>query len=256
MTINSKKKNLDLLENCQKYALKIVLKCLFLARIGRPNIPRSVNKLARPVTKWTRACNKRLSRLISYYTTRVNLSNLVMWETLHNNADWDCFRTLSLLEILKTQNRPRVRNPVYLWKSHVCSQKLSDSHSSTEFEIISLDAGVRMDGIPALDLWDLVIEVLHSSSNRSKKSKENVTGNLLHDTSPRKQTNTQTEAQIQHNDLELSNVYYVSSNVNSSHSGAMLYICEDNEAVIKMILEGRSPTMRHVSRTNRVAFDW
>ena len=31
---------------------------------------------------------------------------------------------------------------------------------------------------------------------------------------------------------------------------------EDNEAVIKMIIEGRSPTMRHVSRTHRVALDW
>ena len=31
---------------------------------------------------------------------------------------------------------------------------------------------------------------------------------------------------------------------------------EDNEAVIKMIIKGRSQTMRHVSRTHRVALDW
>ena len=31
---------------------------------------------------------------------------------------------------------------------------------------------------------------------------------------------------------------------------------EDNEAVIKMIIKGRSPTKRHVSRTHRVALDW
>ena len=36
----------------------------------------------------------------------------------------------------------------------------------------------------------------------------------------------------------------------------MLFIFEDNEAVIKMIRKGRSPTMRHVSRTHRVALDW
>ena len=30
---------------------------------------------------------------------------------------------------------------------------------------LSLDAGLRMDGIPALDLWDLVVEALHSSHN-------------------------------------------------------------------------------------------
>ena len=32
---------------------QIVLKCLYLARIGRPDILWSVNKLARAVTKWT-----------------------------------------------------------------------------------------------------------------------------------------------------------------------------------------------------------
>ena len=31
---------------------------------------------------------------------------------------------------------------------------------------------------------------------------------------------------------------------------------EDTEAVIKMIIKGRSPTKRHVSRTHRVALDW
>ena len=36
----------------------------------------------------------------------------------------------------------------------------------------------------------------------------------------------------------------------------MLYVFEDNEAVIKMIIKGRSPTMRHVSRSYRVALDW
>ena len=36
----------------------------------------------------------------------------------------------------------------------------------------------------------------------------------------------------------------------------MLYVFEDNEAVIKMIITGGSPTIRHVSRTYRVALDW
>ena len=47
---------------------------------------------------------------------------------------------------------------------------------------------------------------------------------------------------IQYNDLELCNVDYASSNVKSSQFGAMLYIFEDSEAVIKMIIKGRSPT--------------
>ena len=49
-----------------KVCSQIVLKCLYLARVGRPDILWSVNKLARAITKWTRACDKRLARLISY----------------------------------------------------------------------------------------------------------------------------------------------------------------------------------------------
>ena len=36
----------------------------------------------------------------------------------------------------------------------------------------------------------------------------------------------------------------------------MLYFFEDNEAVTDMLIKGRSPAMRHVSRTHRVALDW
>ena len=85
----------------------------------------------------------------------------------------------------------------------MCKKQTSVSHSSTESEIISLDSGLRMDGIHALDLW-----VLHSSSNQSEKTKENVQGNLLHDTSSRKQTK-QVKSPIQQNDLELCNVGFL-----------------------------------------------
>ena len=39
---------------------------------------------------------------------------------------------------------------------------------------------------------------------------------------------------------------------NSRVKKLLLYVFHDNEAVIKMIMKGRSPTMRHVSRTHRV----
>ena len=66
MIINLKKKEMDQLDNCLLFAHKIVLKCLYLARTGRPDISLSVNKLAHAVTKWTKACDKRLACLISY----------------------------------------------------------------------------------------------------------------------------------------------------------------------------------------------
>ena len=77
---------------------------------------------------------------------------------------------------------------------------------------------------------------------------ERVVRSTLHTVQKRKQS------QGVINDLD--NVDFVPSNVNSSHQEALLYVFEDNEAVIKMIIKGRSPTMRHVSRTHRVALDW
>ena len=64
---------------------------------------------------------------------------------------------------------------MHFWKSYSCSNQLdvqqqtSVSHSSTESEIISLDAGLRLDGIPALDLWDLIVAVL--GTNQSHKER-------------------------------------------------------------------------------------
>ena len=54
---------------------------------------------------------------------------------------------------------------------------------------------------------------------------------------------------------DLDNVDFISSNVTSSHQEALLYVFEDNEAVIKMIEKIRSPTMRDASRTHKVALD-
>ena len=50
----------------------------------------------------------------------------------------------------------------------MCKKQTSVSNSSTESEIISLDAGLRMDGLPALDSWDIVIEVLQSTNNTAR----------------------------------------------------------------------------------------
>ena len=44
--------------------------------------------------------------------------------------------------------------------SRMCKKQTAVSHSSTESEIISLDAGLRLDGIPVPDLWDLIVSVL------------------------------------------------------------------------------------------------
>ena len=127
------------------------------------------------------------------------------------------------------------------------------SHSSTESEvIISLDAALCMDGLPALDLWDIVIEVLRTTEDNIQP---NHTSNK--ETSAVCDSKTKTQHFIGKQKVDqLSEVDHVPTNTRSSEEECQLYIFEDNEAVIKMIIKGRSPAMRHVSTTHRVALDW
>ena len=49
---------------------------------------------------------------------------------------------------------------------------------------------------------------------------------------------------------------YVPCNLPKSSGLGLLFCFEDNDAVIKMTIRGRSQTMRHVARTHRVDLDW
>ena len=54
--------------------------------------------------------------------------------------------------------------------SWMCKKQTAVSHNSTESEIISLDTGLRLDGLPALELWDLIVSVLGNISRISDRS--------------------------------------------------------------------------------------
>ena len=54
--------------------------------------------------------------------------------------------------------------------SWMCKKQTSVSHSSTESEIISLDAGLRLDGIPALVFWDLIVLVLGNTTQNHDRT--------------------------------------------------------------------------------------
>ena len=175
--------------------------------------------------------------------------------TLPNNADWDCFKTPIFQEILRIQNLHQVEQCIFgshtfVPASWMCKKQTSASHSSTESGIISLDAGLRLYGIPALDLWDLIVAVL-GNTNQSNKARGDPDTNLVRVNPHKLPTRKKFHGMID----DLDNVGFISSNVHSSRKEVLLYIFEDNEAVIKMIIKGRSPTMRHVSRTHRVALD-
>ena len=151
-----------------------------------------------------------------------------MWEILLNNADWDCFRTLTLREILKIQNPLREEHCAFVGShtfvpiSWMCEKQTSVSHSSTESEITSLDAGLRLDGIPALDLWDLIVAVL-GNTNQNRTEHGDLLKNKREVRSPPHTIHKRKQSQRVINDLD--NVDFIPSNVQSSHQEALLCVC-------------------------------
>ena len=111
--------------------------------------------------------------------------------------------------------------------SWTCEKQTAVSQSSTESEIISLDTGLRLDGLPAQELWDLIVSVFGNISHVSDGTGQPVNG----------KNKSYNKIDVVHD------IDSVPSNVQSASREALLYVFEDNEAVIKMFMKGRSPTL-------------
>ena len=97
----------------------------------------------------------------------------------------------------------------------MCKKQTSVSHSSTESEIISLDAGLRLDGIPALDLWDLIVLVFGNTIQTHDRTGQPVV-NCDKGHGPNKRSQGMINV--------LNNIDCVPSNVQFSHQEALLYV--------------------------------
>ena len=142
-----------------------------------------------------------------------------MWETWRSIADWVCFKTQTLLAILRTQNQPQEESCVFLEVEHLfLSVGCARNKLLSRTVLQSLRLFLWMPGWRA---------TLHSKTKAQKVKRRQKVG-------------------------QLSDVDYVPTNTHSSQNVSQLYILEDHEAVFKMVIKGRSPTMRRVSRTHRV----
>ena len=115
----------------------------------------------------------------------MNTNNVVMWETLQKQCRLGLFQDSDFagdLEDSKSTSGGTLcifGRHTFVPISWMCKKQTSVSHSSTESEIISLDAGSRMDGIPALDLWDLIVTVLHGNTYQSIQERRDPCTNLV-----------------------------------------------------------------------------
>jgi hypothetical protein len=129
----------------------------------------------------------------------------------------------------------------YVPVAWLCKKQTAVSHSTSESEVIALDAGSRMEGLPSLLLWDIVIEVFEPSSNPIAPTKLTVAERTL--------------LERQTYDM-FGSIDFVPPSLPISYGRAKLYILEDNDAVIKMCIKERNTALRHVARTHRVNLDW
>ena len=182
-----------------------------------------MNKLARAVTKWTKYCDKRLMRL---NTNNIVVGNTAQQCRLGKFQDSDFAGDLQDSQSTSGGTLCIFGSHTFVPISWMCKKQTSVSHSFTEAEIISLDAGLRMDGIPALTLWDLVIEVFHSAPNKNDGPERELRGNPLQATKP----NTHL-IQFKHTNVIPTDIDHISSNTMHSGHSAMLCVFEDNEAI-------------------------
>ena len=148
----------------------------FLTRIGSPDILWSVNKLARSITKWTKACDKRLNRLISHIHHTCEYKQCCRVGNTSKQCRLGLFQDSDFAGDLE-DSKSTSGGTLCVFGSHtfvpiswMCKKQTAVTHSSKKSEIISLDAGLRLDGLPALELWDLIVSVLGNVSRVSDKT--------------------------------------------------------------------------------------
>ena len=130
-----------------------------------------MNDLARSVTKRTRRCDRRFARLISCihhtigYRQYCHVGNTAQHCRLRLFQDSDFAGDLEDSKSTSQGILCIFGGRTFVLGSWMCKKQTSVSRSSTESEVISLDDGLRMDGLFALDLWYVVIEALRSSNS-------------------------------------------------------------------------------------------
>ena len=178
----------------------------------------------------------------------MNTSNIVIWVVLPNQCRLGLFPDSDFAGDLE-DSKSTSGGTLCVFGSHtfvpvswMCKRQTAVSHNSTESEIFSLDTGLRLDGLPALELWDLIVSVPGNVARVSD-------GSGQPDSDVHKHHKSHKKIDV------MKDIDAVPSNVQSARQEALLYVFQNNETVIKMIIKGRSPAMRHVSKTHRVALD-
>ena len=151
--------------NLAPHAASVLMKLLYAARIARFDLLRSINALARNVTKWTKDDDARLHHLMCYVNSTLSLK-MIGWVgdkiedlSLGLFADADfagCAQSLRSTSGSHLQVQGKfTRFPL----AGGSKRQGCVSHSTPEAEIVAADTALRTLGIPALSLWKVLAKV-------------------------------------------------------------------------------------------------
>ena len=123
-----KKEVSETLEELSDVRSQIVLTCLYLVRLGRPDLLLTVNSLAGSVTPWRRACEKRFSRMVALIHHTGNYRYLGLFQ------DADCAGDLPDSKSTSGGVLCMFRSQTLVPISSSRQKQATVSHSSTETE--------------------------------------------------------------------------------------------------------------------------
>jgi hypothetical protein len=117
----------------------------------------------------------------------------------------------------------------------ISNKQTCQSHSTAEAEIIAADVALRVEGIPALQLWETLS---HMMNNKPMPGvyEQRFGPNTINWT--------------------IADMVADENNVRIESINIPMHFHEDNQAAIQVIKTGRNPTMRHLGRTHKIDIGW
>ena len=145
-------------------ACSLLMKTMYVARLARSDVLKAVTELGAFVTKWSRACDIKLHRLFAYLYHHLD-QYMVMrigdaledWQlVLYTDADLSgekshCRSTSGNMLLIEGPNTTAPQ------AYQVRTQKAT-ADNTAESEIVSLNLGTKGAGLPALDLWETLLQ--------------------------------------------------------------------------------------------------
>ena len=145
-------------------ACNVLREILYGARLARLGLLRPIAALASKVTKWGTVCDRMLRRLVCYIISSLDYKlkghigdsskdlNLILFSDADFAGCLDTAKSTSGVFIALT-------GPNSFFPLNAISEKQSCvSHSTPEAEIVAAGLAIRTEGLPALQLWDMVLE--------------------------------------------------------------------------------------------------